>query len=162
MVNGQLGIIKDIIYDPLITSNYNEEMPIALIIHFEDYNGPQFFDDKEKYNWIPINPNSIYSSHFSCNRIQFPINLSYGITISKSQGSTLKKVTIDLGDSERVLGLAYVALTRTKFYKDMIIKPFPYQRLDKIKYSKYFSLRQNEKNRLKSLALSTKNNYINF
>jgi hypothetical protein len=134
-------------------------MPLAIIIEFEDYTGPQFFNDERRKNWLPINPYSMYSKNFNCNRIQFPINLSYGLTISKSQGSTLKKVIINLGDNERVLGLAYVALTRTKNFNDMLIKPFPFERLDKIKNSKYFIMRQIEKIRLNQLALITKIKY---
>ncbi|RMZ94672.1 Pif1p [Brachionus plicatilis] len=58
------------------------------------------------------------------------------MTIHKSQGQTLKKATIDLGKSERSLGLTFVALSLLKNINDFLFVPFPYDRLTKIKESK--------------------------
>ena len=43
------------------------------------------------------------------------------MTIHKSQGLTLPNVVVDLDDSESVLGLAYVALSRVKKLTDLAI-----------------------------------------
>ena len=69
--------------------------------------------------------------------------LGYAITIHKSQGMTLDKAIIDIGDSERSLGLTYVGFSRvTKLEGIMIEKIFTKQRLDAIATSRSFQLRK--------------------
>jgi len=46
------------------------------------------------------------------------------MTIHKSQGLTLSNVCIDIGSSEKVLGLTYVALSRAKGLNDILLVPF--------------------------------------
>ena len=57
------------------------------------------------------------------------------MTIHKSKGQTLKTAIIDLGKSEKSLGLTFVSLSRLKNIKDFLIVPFPFDRLSKIKNS---------------------------
>ena len=54
-------------------------------------------------------------------RKQFPIRLSYGITIHKSQASTLDRVVIDLRTGIFDHGQLYVALSRVRNRKDVRI-----------------------------------------
>ena len=84
------------------------------------------------------------------------------MTIHKSQGQTLDKVVIDLGKNGRSLGLAFVALSRVKNYKDFLIQPFPLDRLSKIKKSSSLPLRVEEENRIKKIVNSTltKHNHL--
>ena len=44
-------------------------------------------------------------------RIMLPLILGYALSIHKSQGQTLDKVMIDLGDTEFTSGLTYTVLT---------------------------------------------------
>ena len=89
------------------------------------YTGPKFFPTNDpRHNWIPISSFNAYSKHYGTNRIQYPIRLSYALTIHKSQGQTIEKAVIDLGKKEMSLGLTFVALSRLKNYKDFLIKPF--------------------------------------
>jgi len=45
-------------------------------------------------------------------RKQFPLSLSYGITIHKSQGLSLQNAIMDIGNSVFTCGQIYVALSR--------------------------------------------------
>ena len=93
LVNGATGIIRDIIYSD---SDINK-LPVAVLIEFDRYNGPPFFLDEERKNWIPINPYTVFSRDMKSSRTQLPFLLSYALTIHKSQGATLLKAVIDLG-----------------------------------------------------------------
>ena len=55
------------------------------------------------------------------------------MTIHKSQGLTLDKCWIDLGTSERVAGLTYVALSRVCKISDPVIEPVTFDRLHSLK-----------------------------
>lgn len=107
LTNGQLGVVKDIIYK----KSFKAEPPIALVIHFPNYIGPQFFDDPEKKNWIPVSTVSFYCNFINATRTQFPVRLAYALTIHKCQGETLPRCVINIGSKE-CLGLAYVAFSR--------------------------------------------------
>jgi ATP-dependent DNA helicase PIF1 len=50
-----------------------------------------------------------------------PIKVAYAISIHKSQGMTLDYILIDLGDSIFSNGMAYVALSRAKSLKSIVI-----------------------------------------
>ena len=69
-----------------------------------------------------INSVSVFNQTLTASRTQYPIRLAYALTIHKSQGQTLDKVVIGLGKSERSLGLAFVALSRVKNYKDFLVE----------------------------------------
>jgi hypothetical protein len=63
--------------------------------------------------------------HFSFKRTQFPVRLSFAITINKAQGQTLDYVGIYLPQPVFSYGQLYVALSRIKtanFIK-IVIKP---------------------------------------
>ncbi len=107
-------------------------MPDTIIIYFSKYIGPQFFDETEKYNWIPINPRSMFSKRVSGTRTQFPLRLAYAITTHKVQGDTLDAGVICLGKSEKSLGQTFVQISRFKKLSQFLVQPFPYDRLKKI------------------------------
>ncbi len=50
---------------------------------------------------------------------QFPLQLGYALTIHKAQGKTLDKVIIDMNRGAFAHGQLYVALSRTRTYKDI-------------------------------------------
>ena len=78
--------------------------------------------------------------------------MSWAITIHKSQGLTLDKAWIDLGTSERNIGLAYVAISRVRKLNDLIVEPMTLERLQAVKNCKDFEYRKIEEERLNKLA----------
>lgn len=131
LCNGTMGAIKDIIF----SENHNSPMlPIAIIVQFHsNHIGPSFCEDTP--NCVPICPvtNSSTSLGNNLQRIQFPLKLAWSMTIHRSQGLTLDKCWIDLGTSERVAGLTYVALSRVCKISDPIIEPVTFDRLHSLK-----------------------------
>jgi len=75
-------------------------LPESMIIHFPDYDGPQFFNESERKNWIPLNALSAYRVDNKCTRKNFPIRLGYASTIHKVQGATLTAGVDNLGKKE--------------------------------------------------------------
>lgn len=66
----------------------------------------------------------------SCSRRQLPLHLAYGVTIHKSQGLTLDRVVVHLGETEFSRGLAFVACSRVKTLATLAFDaPFPPSRL---------------------------------
>jgi hypothetical protein len=86
--------------------------PETIIIHFPNYTGPQFFLDKNKKNWIPINSLSIYSKDADASRKQFPMRLAHAMTSHKTQGETLDKGIIHVGNFKRHLDTTFVQFSR--------------------------------------------------
>ena len=149
LCNGSLGIVKDIIFQ---NDQSPPSLPMAVIVKFDKYIGPSFCEDVEKcVPIIPITSNSLESG-VSNERTQIPLKLAWSITIHKSQGLTLEKVFVDIGKKESFDGLAYVALSRVKSILDMIIEPFPFERIDKISENKSFQFRIKEEKRLSELV----------
>jgi hypothetical protein len=157
LVNGANGVIKDILFSNLNT------LPSAILIEFDQYTGPKIFDSNDyRHNWIPINPFDAFCQLNQASRKQYPLRLGYALTIHKSQGQTLSKAVIDLGKKETSLGLTFVALSRLKNYKDLLLYPFTLERLQKISNSKSLQPRLNEEKRTKKIIENTLEKYLNL
>ena len=70
-------------------------------------------------------------------------------------GFTLDKCWIDLGTSERVAGLTYVALSRVCKISDPVIEPVTFDRLHSLKKTSNYKYRLLEEARLERLAQDT-------
>ncbi|KAL2462147.1 ATP-dependent DNA helicase [Abeliophyllum distichum] len=98
LVNGAMGTVVDIVYAVHCKSPFDS--PLAVMVDFDNYRGTSF---REGSNIIPIPPitsNWKASNETSCQRTQIPIILCWAITIHKSQGLTLDKAVVDIGEKE--------------------------------------------------------------
>ena len=152
LCNGATGTVVDIIYQ---NNHQPPDLPIAVIVEFEDYRGPVFKENQPLC--MPICPITVTSQteigfH---ERQQLPLRLAWALTIHKSQGLTLPKAWIDIGKSERTAGVSYVAISRVKSLASCVIEPMTYERLTSLKSSANLQYRLEEENRLDHLAQAT-------
>ena len=125
LTNGANWRVRYIVYDQ---GSRPPELPNFVLIYFPEYKGPPFFTDvttKEKL--VPIAPvtRNWYDSKVEYQRTMIPLIPSYAITIHKSQGQTLDKIILDIGDKEYASGLTYTALSRAKKLENIAFDPLP-------------------------------------
>ncbi|GBC05299.1 hypothetical protein RclHR1_06170003 [Rhizophagus clarus] len=87
----------------------------------------------------------------ACSRLQIPLTLVWAITVHKSQGLTLPKAVIDLGNKEYAASLSFIAVSRISALKNILFKPFSFERLQQIRTCKKLQERKEEKKRLVSI-----------
>ena len=150
LCNGTMGTVIDVIYRPSDTNSHLDDTPLCVLVRFDGYDGPSVYN-----GLIPIVPQKVgfMKNNVSCFRIQFPLQLAYGVTVHKSQGMTVDKAVVDIGVKEFALGLTYVALSRVKTIKGLRIDPaFPIDRLLRsINMNSSFQQKRIELARLRSL-----------
>ena len=121
LTNGSLGTVRGILYPP--GSGGPDGLPTAVCVHFPGYRGPPW--DVNDPLVVPIPPVSVRWMEGSAmhSRTQIPLALAFAVTIHKSQGWTRDKVILDFGPKEFSLGLTFVALSRVKSIKGILISP---------------------------------------
>lgn len=65
-----------------------------------------------------------------------------GLNDTQEPRFTLPKAWINLGKTERILGMTYVALSRVKQLSSLVIEPMTFDRLKQIKNSSSLRYRQ--------------------
>jgi ATP-dependent DNA helicase PIF1 len=57
-----------------------------------------------------------------CFRSQFPLTVAYAITVHKSQGITVVRVTLNIKERDFAPGLSYVAVSRVKMFDGLMFE----------------------------------------
>jgi ATP-dependent DNA helicase PIF1 len=149
LVNGCMGIVQDTLFE----GQGPPALPTAVLIKFEKYNGPTI-KTTEGVEVVPIAPIKRSwedKNGTNCSRLQVPIRLAWAITVHKSQGLTLEKAKIDIGDKEFAAGLTFVAISRVRSLSDICLKQFSFDRLQRIKNCRRLQERKEEEERLRTM-----------
>ena len=135
LVNGSVGIVKDIIYDETNTNQKAGCLPDYVWVDFgKQYTGPSHFpNNPERRGWFPVRTlrASEYAAHEKeSSRTMIPLRLSWAWTIWKAQGQTITgKLVANVSEREKECGLTYVAFSRVTRLKDLgIIGGFSFDR----------------------------------
>jgi len=139
LTNGAKGKVKYLIY---AKGEKPPTLPRIVIVEVEQYTGPSFMGMKK---CVPITPvtRHWYEGGKLCTREMLPLNLGYGITIHKSQGMSMDKVIIDIGNREFACGLTYTAISRCRKIEDLAFYPFRnYERFWRVFGQKVFKMRK--------------------
>jgi hypothetical protein len=136
LVNGAQGTVHDISWSD--GANVLRDPPDVVMVAFDDYSGPGFtMPDGEELRRrdklvVPIlRVRQEYTVGANpCHREQFPLLVSYAITVHKAQGITLDKVVCDISAPEFASGLSYVAVSRVKTLSGLMFEnPFDRSRV---------------------------------
>ena len=74
------------------------------------------------------------------------------LTIHKSQGLTLDKTRVELGKTENVTELTYVALSRVRALSELVVEPMTLEHLQAPEISPNLSFQINEEKRLNAFS----------
>ena len=140
LTNGSLGTVHDILYEP-DSSALPPALPVAVCVDFVGYLGPPWDSNHPKV--VPIAPITAKWLHGgkTYSRTQIPLSLAHAVTIHKSQGWTKERIKVDIGSREYFPGLSFVAFSRAKSFKGLLIVPmkpntFHHERLQKVNNKK--------------------------
>jgi ATP-dependent exoDNAse (exonuclease V) alpha subunit len=100
-VNGTLGIIKEFEGDKIIVELENKSVVEITKVNYLKYKYQ--INEQKKIECVPV------GSFF-----QYPLKLAWAMTIHKSQGLTLNKITLNLGRGSFAHGQTYVGLSRVR------------------------------------------------
>jgi len=140
LVNRLVGYIRNIVYKP---GTAPPEPPAYATIGFDNYSGVPF--DDHHPNIIPITPLQRGRT------FQLPLKMAWALTIHKSQGLTLSKVTVAIGPRKRA-GLTFATVCHVESLEGLrIMPPFTYDRYEKMKSGKQLLNIEVEECRLRSL-----------
>lgn len=144
-----MGTIQDILFE----EKGPPSLPVAVFISFDSYERDAITNSEgiKVVPIVPIKRSWEGKNGVICSRVQVPICLSWAITVHKSQGLTLPKARIDIGNTEFAAGLSFVALSRVRSLNDLYFRHFTLDRLQRIKNSKRLQERKDEEARLHTL-----------
>ena len=150
ILNGSMGVIRDVIYAD--GENGIDHLPTGIVIDFEDYRGPSFFAEQDRATWVVLPRRVQRSNDEKCMVEGFPLQLAFGCTAHKAQGQTNKcGAIVDLGPKEYSLGATYVMLSRVTEMQCLMLKIIPTQERFANPLKELLQKRKAEQKRLKVL-----------
>jgi hypothetical protein len=115
-------ISEHLIFIPNQTQH--QDLPTVVMISVPSYRGPTLWHTPDGIPIVPIVPSisrwETGGQQYS--RTQYPLRIAYSVTIHKSQGMTLDKVTIELGFSDFVPAVTFVACSRARAKGDIAFR----------------------------------------
>ncbi|KAH7471706.1 hypothetical protein FOMA001_g13690 [Fusarium oxysporum f. sp. matthiolae] len=127
LVNGAQGIVYDIGWAP--GADTHRDPPCVIMMVIDKYTGPSYLTTDDRREVVPILPvkRDFFLGTSACTRKQFPLTVSYAITVHKSQSITVDKMVTDLSERDFQTGLSYVAVSRVKMLEGLMIDA-PFER----------------------------------
>jgi Helitron helicase-like domain at N-terminus/Domain of unknown function (DUF6570)/PIF1-like helicase/DNA helicase Pif1, 2B domain len=132
LVNGSQGDVFDIGWAP--GADPTTDPPNVVMVGFDDYSGPGFMDaegnelrDSHGRLVIPILRvrQEFLFKKADCSRTQFPLTISYAVTVHKSQGITIDRAVVKIATKEFAVGLNYVMCSRVRTLEGLVFEePF--------------------------------------
>jgi ATP-dependent exoDNAse (exonuclease V) alpha subunit len=124
-----------------------------VLIEFDEYCGPSIIPHIR--NVVPI-VTEVVQFDPRCgktgSREQCPLMLGWAVKIHKSQGLTLSRALLGLGNKETAMGITYVGCSRVKSVCGLAFESsFPWERLEKINQSRNVQTVRAEMARLNAL-----------
>ena len=143
-----MGVIRDVVYK----TGSPPQMSHFVLCHFPQYTGPSLYPGcpDRLFPVFPVDRKFLIDNK-ACSRMMIPLSLAYAVTIHKSQSLTLNKVVINIGKKEFCTGLSFVPLSRVRRITDLLLHPFPFERLKQTS-SRLLNLRKAENCRLDNLG----------
>jgi len=149
LYNGSLGTVCGLLFADGVQQ---PALPTCVLVEFDEYIGPSIVPNRKI---VPIMPERVVfdpRSHRTGSRTQFPLALGWALTIHKSQGLTLAKVLIDVGEREMCAGSTFVACSRVRTPKNLaFLSSFPFQRVQRLNESPRMRVITQELQRLADL-----------
>ena len=137
LLNGTKGTIYDILYHP----DTKEAAAILILVpkrvgNKDGYSGPSFLTKEEVRDGVNLDEFAVVAlgeytvtevggKNVTSSRTQFPIMLSWAVTVHKAQGLTLPQVVFNAGDDEMNAGIFFVGLTRVRHPNHLKFHPMP-------------------------------------
>ena len=144
LTNGARGKVKYIIYEKGVKP---PSLPAVVIVQVDQYTGPPFMGLEKCVPIVPVT-RQWYEGGQPCSRTMLPLNLAYATTIHKSQGMSLSKVIINIGNREFASGLTYTAISRCRKVEELFFLPYyNFVRFRSIRTSKIFKARKRQEER---------------
>jgi len=143
LVNGSCGVVRSLVEPPPPDISSCR----IVMVDFPNYRGPVLSPASPTV--VPIT--QVRTPHFT----GLPLSLSWAVTIHKSQGLSMDRVTVDLGEREFAAGITFVALSRAKRLDGLRVVGFDFDRYRHIEGGKNVQARRCEFSRLRLNALQT-------
>ena len=122
LVNGTMGTVYDIVWS--CGADWQAEPPLAVLVAFDNYDGPAIECSETDGKIVPIfrSRREFFRGGTTLARTQFPLTVSYAVTVHKAQGMTVDRAVLNLAVPDFALGLSYVALSRVKTLRGVMFE----------------------------------------